>query len=97
MRSTSCTPSSTSSRRWIELPVAADRAEHGPQRAGRPVHVESHFHELRDHLLHLIVGGALLHDNNHGRAPLSFLTWQPAEAGLRVGAGPHALENAGGQ
>ena len=36
-------------QRGVELPVAADRADHGPQRAGRPVHVEAHLHELRDH------------------------------------------------
>ena len=65
MRSTSCTPSSTSSSARVELPVAADRAEHRPQRAGRAVHVEAHLDELRDDALHLLVGRPLLHDNNH--------------------------------
>ena len=32
---------------------------------GRSVHVESHFHELRDDALDLLVGGALLHHYHH--------------------------------
>ena len=65
IRSTSCTPSSTSSSRGSPCAIAADRADHGPQRARRAVHVESHLHELRDHALDLLVGRAFLHDHNH--------------------------------
>ena len=65
MRSTSCTPSSTSSRPGIAQPVAADRADHRPQRAGRAVHVEPHLDELRDDALHLLVRRPFLHHNNH--------------------------------
>ncbi len=55
----------TSIRRRIELPVAADRADDGLERAGRSVHVEPHLHQLRNHALDLFVVRAFLHHHNH--------------------------------
>ena len=39
----------------VELPLAADRAEHRAQRAGGAVHVETHLGQLRDDALNLLV------------------------------------------
>ena len=50
---------------WVAGPVAAHRADDGAKRARRAVHVEAHFHELRNDALDLFVGGALLHDYDH--------------------------------
>ena len=49
----------------IPLPPATDRANHRAQRAARPVHIEPHLDQLRDHPLHLFVRRPFLHDHNH--------------------------------
>ena len=45
--------------------VPADGADDRPKRAGRSVHVEAHFHQLRDDPLYLVVAGPLLHHYDH--------------------------------
>ena len=65
MRTTSCTPSSTSRSLGSRCAPATDRANHRAQRAARPVHIESHLDQLRDHPLHLFVRRPFLHDHNH--------------------------------
>src|SRR4029078_5468881 len=60
-----CHAPAPSERRAVELPGPAYRAQHGAQRAGRPVHVESHLDQLGDDALHLRVGRPLLHYDNH--------------------------------
>ena len=67
MRSTSCTPSSTSISRGSTL-AAADRADHRARRAGRPVHVEAHLDQVRDDLLNLFLGRAFLHHDDHDQS-----------------------------
>ena len=53
-------------QRRVELPRAADRAEHRARRAGRPVDVEAHLRQLGDDALNLRVGRPFLHDDDHG-------------------------------
>ena len=67
----------------IRSAVAADRADHGAQRAGRSMHVEPHFHELRDDALHLLVGGALLHHYDHMNLFEPFILLGPPRRTLR--------------
>ena len=47
----------------------ADRAEDRPRRARGAVHVHAHLDELRDHLLDLGLGRALLHHDHHDAPP----------------------------
>ena len=47
----------------VEIVLAADAAEHGVDHAGGAVHVEAEIHQAIDHVLDLLFGGALLHDD----------------------------------
>ena len=47
----------------IEIVLAADAAEHGVDDSGGTVDVEAEIHQAIDHMLDLLFGGALLHDN----------------------------------
>ena len=53
-------------QRGSPVASAADGADDRAARAGGPVHVEAHLHQLRDHALNLLFGRALLHHHDHG-------------------------------
>lgn len=73
----------------VELTRAADRSEHRAQRARRAMDIEAHFHELRDDLLDLLVGGPFLHDYDHD--PSLYIVGSPA--GLRYVSCPSAMRS----
>ena len=64
MRSTSCTPSSSSISRGstLPLPTTPSTVRDAPDRS---VHVHAELHEMGDHLLHLRVARPLLHHDYH--------------------------------
>jgi hypothetical protein len=50
----------------IEIAVNADSAEHSVRSASGAVHVKAACDDAIDDVLDLLVGGAFLHDNDHG-------------------------------
>ena len=57
----------------IEIAVHADGAEDGVRFAGGAMHVEAAGDQAVDDVLDLGVGGAFLHDDDHGAGPVPFV------------------------